>query len=165
MKSKFVFVFFVLLLIACKKEAPAGHSGKYPEIVVATANGDAFAVANDSIIKPEWEKVLNKNSTGKTIMVLEVVKGKTEGGAKDFYMLIAKCNDGQTSIAALLEKQGNELYFDKSNPQTIICSGNCSGGCLPVAKNDETGTYLVCSACDNCTKTEHSLNFSGHSNN
>jgi len=166
MKSKVLLVFFVLLCTACKKEAPAEHSGKYPEIVVATANGDVFTVANANIIKPQWELVLSKNSTAKTIQALEVVKGKTEGEAvKDFYMLIAKCNDGRTSMATLLEKKGNDFYFDKSNPFTVICTGDCEGGCLPVAKYSMGSVNLVCSACGNCIKREHSINFASSPNN
>jgi hypothetical protein len=62
-------------------------------------------------------------------------------------------------MAALLIKKGAEFYFDKEAPVSIICSGECTGGCLPHGSIKDGAVVLMCSSCADCVKTDYSINF------
>lgn len=159
MKSKLLAVLFVLLLASCKNDT-APKTGDYPESIVGTAKGETYTATGTDVIKEHWEKALNEKGGNKHLVAFEIVKSKTQGDTvKDFFMIVAKCDDGHSTMAALLKKKGNEFYFDKNNPVSIICTGECNGGCLPAANAKNGAVFLMCSSCADCIKTDHSLNF------
>jgi len=154
MKAKFFVVLFLLIIgVSCKKET-APKESDYSENIVGTAQGENYTVTAADVIQPEWE---NLGENRNTIETFKIVKGLTTGdAAKDFYMLVGKCEDGQT-IAALLQLKGNDFYFDQSNPVAIRCHGTCTTGCLPIATANKGAVFLSCSPCADCIKTDHSL--------
>ncbi|MES2486985.1 MAG: hypothetical protein V4581_13705, partial [Bacteroidota bacterium] len=106
MKRSLLAFMFVLLFASCKENAvpaPAANTGKqYPALVAGIHNPDGtYSVQNADVIKQKWQKRLYQveGIRGK-IISLDIVKTKTvDDSAISFFMLVAKFNDGQTTLA------------------------------------------------------------------
>ena len=160
MKKYLKALLLLLLLQSCKKTAEQPVVA-YPDIVVGTLQNGSYTVTNVKEIQQEWEKAILHTGTGiKKLESFTIVKGKTQGDAvNDFYMLSARTTDGKTTMAALLVQKEHNFYFDKINPVSVICTGECTNGCLPAALLKNGTVYLICGACASCVKTDVSLNF------
>lgn len=150
-------VLLIFILISCKKEGSADISGSVPpgQAVASNEKGVLTVLDEDKIAK-SWE---GKMDGSIKLTAFEVVKGKTEGDKEEeFYMLVARTNDGAAMVASLLELRGNQFYFlsdkDSESYVLVICKGECDGGCMPVAKNANGITRLICSSCADCEKNE-----------
>ncbi len=149
----------VFLLISCKKEADTADPGNtYPKQAVGTVNNGAYTITKPDEIKKSWETYL-----GGTFKLagFEIVKGKTEGDAvEDFYMIVARTEDGAAKVASLLELKSDKFYLgsvDNEGPgayRLVVCKGECDNGCLPVVMIRNGAENLICSSCADCEKNE-----------
>jgi len=150
-------VLFVIVLISCKKGSGTDSTGTTdPGQAVAVNKNGVLSVVDEDKIASSWEANMNN---GSRLTAFEVVKGKTEGDKEEeFYMLIARTDSGTAMVASLLELKEDKFYFstgkDTGSYVLVVCKGECEGGCLPVAKNANGITRLICSSCADCEKNE-----------
>lgn len=162
MKYTLLSLVFLLLFTACK-DVRHNKTGTYPEVIVGTFANGSYSVVNKDIVKTEWEKSFKAVKSAVEIHSFTIEKIAGAGNtAKEHYILMAQCKDSTTTLAALLDKKGNDFYLDKNNPVVTKCSGNCTEGCLPAVNFNGENTYLVCTPCTNCTKIDTSINFTNH---
>jgi len=158
MKRYLLALLISITLISCR-ETSTESGGVYPSITVGTEKNGSFIVANARIIRAEWEKKLREaEGIMGSITSLEILKSKTTGKApEDFYMLLAKVNDGQTAMATVLVEKEGSFYFDEVNGIITVCSSKCEEGCLPQGISQEGKIRLACGKCADCAKTENPL--------
>ncbi|MGQ2982757.1 hypothetical protein [Flavobacterium sp.] len=150
-------VLFVFALISCKQGSGTDITGNAdPEQAVAVNKNGVLSMVDEASIASSWESNMGD---GSRLTAFEVVKGKTEGDTQEeFYMLVARTDKGTAMVASLLELKEDKFYFssgkDTGSYVLVICKGECEGGCLPVAKNANGTTRLICSSCADCEKNE-----------
>lgn len=127
--------------------------------VVGVDNDGVYTISNPEEIAASWEKSVSAELTG-----FEIVKSKTEGDAvEDFYMLVARTEDGTSKVASLLEFKDNKFYFLSPKQEStgshvlVICKGDCDEGCLPLVRVKSGNRYLICSSCAECLKGESTI--------
>lgn len=167
MKKHLLIVILAICFVSCKNEVKSEDNSSYPRAVVGTNTNGVYEISDLSVIKENWEKQISKKLSGDIIALeaFEIAKGKTEGDtAEDFYILIARNEKGTLHSSALLELKDGKFYFEKeSRPDSeevylnIVCSGECSEGCLPVVKSVNGSRFLVCSDCADCMKIENEM--------
>ncbi len=164
MKNHLLIVLSVLLFMSCKNEV-GSDSESYPRAVVGINNNGVYEISDLPLIKKNWESQLDDSDGKITLEAFEIVKGTTEGeSVEDFYMLIARSNDGTLKSSALLELRDGKFYFEKqSRPNSndvflnVVCKGNCEQGCFPSVKVVNGGRQLFCSNCPDCMKVENEM--------
>lgn len=152
-------VFLALVVLSCKKETAAAGSGSiYPEEAVGSNHNGTYTIADEKALAAAWEASVDGPEK---LTAFEIVKGTTEGDvAEDFYMLVARTQDGTAKVASLLQLKGDKFYFGSEDHDgsesylLVICKGECDGGCLPVARKKDGVKHLICSSCADCEKNE-----------
>lgn len=164
MKNHLLIVLSVMLFVSCKNGGETGNES-YPRAVVGINNNGVYEISDLPLIKKNWESQIDDSEGKITLEAFEIVKGTTEGeSVEDFYILIARSDDGTLKSSALLELRDNKFYFEKqSRPNSddvflnIVCKGNCDQGCFPAVKVVNGGRQLVCSNCPDCMKVENEM--------
>lgn len=149
----------LLVFVSCKKDVAPLSGVSYPAISVGVEKNGAFEVVNQDVIKQEWEAQLLAEGAAREISGFQIIKGISKGGSPiSYYMLMATCTDHKTTMAALLERKGNDLFFIP-DIASVICSGGCEHGCAPAVSSKNDALYIICSECADCVKTDFFLNF------
>ncbi|AWH84990.1 hypothetical protein HYN59_07565 [Flavobacterium album] len=146
-------------MLSCKKEGGTQNAGSiYPEQAVGMDNNGKYTIADEKALATAWEAKVEGKAK---LTAFEIVKGTTEGDvAEDFYMLVARTEDGTAKVASLLELRGNKFYFGSEDHKgsesylLVICRGECDGGCLPAVRKKDGVKHLICSSCADCEKNE-----------
>lgn len=121
---------------------------------VAEKKDNAIRVINDSVLKVEWEKQI-KNIHA-TIEGFEAEEIKVKDTDVKAVVITAYCTDGKTTIGALLKERRGYYYLD-TDVAMVVCTG-CIEGCKPQPVTVGRQFKLMCSTCNDCVKTEFSLN-------
>jgi hypothetical protein len=150
MKKLLLLLAAIFILISCKKEE--NPQPVYPAMEVASKEGNAFKILNDSVLKVEWEKELPDAHA--KIRGFEVEEVKVKGANATVTVIVAYCKDGKTTVGALLTEKGGYYYFEP-DAAMVMCSG-CVGGCKPEPVDKGGNIKLMCSTCDKCVKTDFS---------
>lgn len=156
----FIYSFLIVFVLAgCsekKKPVPAPAAG-YTSEVLGTTDGAKHTLLNTDDIRRHWQKVVKGMLMAKDNVELtgfEIRKTKTQGDAvQDCYLLAAQTEDGFIKVAALVELKDGKFYFeDPEDYKLMICQGECTGGCVPVAQVNGGKKSLICSPCLSCEK-------------
>jgi hypothetical protein len=152
----FVYVLAVALLLAgCKKtEAETPPQNPYPHIVVGVEKGGVFVVENEKLIEEEWQK--KTIAAGLDIAGFKIVKAKSEGEVRDFYMLLATTSQG-TQFAAVLAEEKGQLFFDESSNIITSCRSKTGEKFRIGGISTEGHIRLYCADCTECEKTEGNI--------
>lgn len=166
MKKYFYSIMVVLLILSCKNENSV-KTLSYAQEAVGEHNNGVFTITNEEVIKAEWESQLkaeSSDSSSVNLEAFEIIKGKVEDdNSEDYFMLIARSNDGYTKAAALLELKEDKFYFqnvegsDDDIYNYTVCRGDCNEGCMPVVKYSNKTKYIICSPCIDCMKIENNM--------
>ncbi|WP_297332023.1 hypothetical protein [Flavobacterium sp.] len=160
MKSLCIFALFALGLVSCKNNEKELPSVNYADIVVGTSNNGEAELADIAAVKTKWEAAIKKGGKDASLIGFEIVKGTTEGGDPgEYYMLLARTDDGAIKTASLLTLKEGKLYFEHSEDSgralpLVVCSGLCDDGCLPVVSVRSGKKYINCTPCLDCKKHE-----------
>lgn len=158
MKKIAALLLMLTLLPACKgsNDSAAGATGGKVGTIL---NGETEIIDAESI-KINWENVVKKANPDVELLGFEIIKGVTGGESQeDYYMMLARTDDGHLKAAALLEPADNALYYaytshsDGVVPLTI-CQGPCDTGCVPEVIVKGGVKMISCTACVDCTKKE-----------
>lgn len=164
MKSHFIaLLLLVFIAMSCKKETAQKTTSAYPAIVVGTVHGTNYSVANEPVLKQEWEKQLRAAGITSKIQSFKIGVLKVDGdghtvGPVIYFGLTAVTKDGKASMCARVDLKANNFYFNEDTP-AIICSGTCPHGCNPSGVSKNGTFFLICSECADCVKTDFVLNF------
>jgi len=160
MKHYYLVILLLLLFVSCKKtnEAPLVS---YHEMEIGTDSNGVFTITDTVTLEQEWNKALSKAGQSAVLEDFKIVTVITDGPVKkECFILVASESKGIIKVASLLLKRNNSFYFDPDNPANIICTGDCTNGCLPTAMTNASGVVrLVCSACGDCEKSDVLLSF------
>jgi hypothetical protein len=162
MKKALLIVLFVLLAIACKKEATLAVTGS--EQPVGINNDGKFELTEIETLKEQWQLALGESGFHGRLENFSILKGTTQGDAReDYYILIARTGKGEVKTAAMLYLEDNNFYLEKQQgPETLVyvkiaCKGLCGEGCDPVVQVNNGSRFLVCSPCIDCVKSEKEM--------
>jgi len=155
----FIVALFLLIMTSCKNEKATGRVGSsYPENPVGSNKDGAYTLEDPKGLAKEWQTNIGGDIK---LTGFEIIKSHVEGNPdKEFYMVMARTEDANTTAAALVRLKGDKFYFgreEKSNSDSyviITCKGDCASGCLPVMMTNNGSDYLVCSPCADCAKDE-----------
>jgi hypothetical protein len=151
------------LLISCNKAKPAEENvAPEPKInanaAIGRMNDGAFIFNDTVVLKAVLAQNLDhqKKCRGKNISKIYVQQDEKSGG----YLLMAKLEDGFSTLGILLEVKGDSFYFMNKDGHIsyLLCiSSNCQEGCNPEISYIDGAPYLKCSYCAECEKAESEL--------
>jgi low affinity Fe/Cu permease len=160
MKAFCIAAFFVLTLISCKKTEKEPASVNYAQVVIGTTVNGRVQLADISAIKAKWEEAIKDESKNAKLSGFEILKGTVEGDeAAEYYMLVARTDDGAVKTASLLSIKDGKLYLGQDNDSgrplpLVICRGLCDDACAPVVNIRNGRQYINCTPCLDCKKHE-----------
>lgn len=160
MKVFCIIAFFALTLFSCKNNDKEVPSVNYADIVVGTVNSGKPQLSDIEAVKAKWEGAIKGKNKDAKLTGFEIVKGIAEGKeGGEYYMLLARTEDGSVRTASLLTINEGKLYFEHSDDSgrampLVVCTGLCDDGCLPVVTVRNGKKYINCTPCLDCKKHE-----------
>lgn len=161
MKTLIASLFAFLLLFSCKEEKSEFEQMESHNVAVGKIANGEILMEDIAAIKQKWEKAVEQETKGAKLEGFEIVKGTPENNpGGEYYMLLARTDDGSVMTSALLKLDSDKLFLasnGEGDMPLVICKGLCSKGCMPIVTASEGELYINCTPCLDCTKKEMTL--------
>lgn len=152
---KLIFGIIAIITISC-----TGHSQVTQKEIGSNKNGVYSVTIDKEYLKEVLELQLRKDKNEAKLTTFEIKKDTIENTTKEYYILVAQNDSGDTKIAFDLELNSNNIFVATFSSRFMIasgtctCSGSCTKGCDPKHWMDSEGDLnWRCSACTQTGKT------------
>ena len=152
----------ILGLIAIVTLSCTGHSQTIQKEIGVNVNGKYTVTIDKEYLKEILELQLRSDKNEAKLTKFYIKRDVIENTSKEYYILVAQNDIGDTKIAFDLELNSNNVFVATFSSKYMIasgtctCSGSCTKGCDPKRWMDGEGEINW--RCSSCTQENKSCN-------